>query len=693
MPKDKAEFTMWRSQQKQDHGDNWNMRYLQPYTHGLNIGNLKIARISGEEYVGLWWYKVDKYAENAWMGRRHEQPSWMIDMSRRINAVLRHSVGCMVDKKGHRGLPCDEAGWVNVERFLKYDEIWQDGNTLEGTTQADYRIITERWNMFQKIIFTEYRITKRTRAQVLALTVTKGELMKEIHKTNDFTRKIKNDVLKIHEGDDDREVWLWPVAVRAPMAHSRNPGGVVVDNSKTSYLMNPSVGHTLEGGFHVTTFDCIARIFREGLRPGGGGDRINTFFVPFAPWDKRARTMLKYKWIESQDLVYIYLTYSCQVYSPRLPADGHIMVKETISFDSFDAAWFYDKNAQEYYRLLTAKGNEQMVLSVKDAKEIATIDRFDSLVDSITLDDTSPDYKEIRQLVTIKDKHRNYMPRLHPGIGEWHEAISLLALVYRPNKEGHRLCPACLFETPAVLSICTVCKGRLISHGVRKKTKVTVAGSEEPERRPQDDEVKDHVKQAWERVKVDLTQDDDEEPVPDVEEKDVQMDEPTDENAYPTDNGYGDPTDDDDIQNDEEKPRDPDQDEEMPDADRQEDEWDEEIPDDEVNIKRFKVGEVRNAANYPAWMTRIKFGSKVLPLEPCLIGDAQPELIKIFLLQMGVNLFQMSKSYHRNFCGDIETAWKQFQSNNQIRILILLKLYSGVGVEALPNTFFSWSFN
>ena len=29
------------------------------------------------------------------------------------------------------------------------------------------------------------------------------------------------------------------------MAHSRTPGGVQIDDSKTSYLMNPGVGYTL----------------------------------------------------------------------------------------------------------------------------------------------------------------------------------------------------------------------------------------------------------------------------------------------------------------------------------------------------------------------------------------------------------------------------------------------------------------
>ena len=67
-------------------------------------------------------------------------------------------------------------------------------------------------------------------------------------------------------------------------------------------------------------------------------------------------------------------------------------------------------------------------------------------------------------------------------------------------------------------------------------------------------------------------------------------------------------------------------------------------------------------------MNRIDFGSKVLPVEPCMIGDAQPELIKILLLQMGMNLLKMYKQFHRNFCGTFETAWQHFQMNQQFRL-------------------------
>ena len=347
-PKDHEEYLKWIKQEREQRGDNWNFRYIQPFTYGHDIGTLQMARINGEEYLGYGWCGVHRFAENEWMGKKWETPQWMVELSKRFNAALRHSVGCVKDKRGHRGLPCDEAGWVNVEVILKYGNIWRDGHTLAGTTHANYKIIVERWDTFQKVIFTEYKQTKRLRAQVLGLKVTKGELERIIQRYDDaFTRRLDKQMLRLEIGTADREIWLWPVAIRAPMAHSRIQGGVYIEDGKTSYQMNPGVGYTLGGGFHCTTFDCVAQIFREGLRPGGGG-RINTFFVPFAPWDVRSRTVLRFRKIDQTDLVYIYMTYeSISKFSPRVSADGHILIQQTIPFDSFDAVWFYDWKGEE----------------------------------------------------------------------------------------------------------------------------------------------------------------------------------------------------------------------------------------------------------------------------------------------------------------------------------------------------------
>ena len=88
---------------------------------------------------------------------------------------------------------------------------------------------------------------------------------------------------------------------------------------------------------------------------------------------------------------------------------------------------------------------------------------------------------------------------------------------------------------------------------------------------------------------------------------------------------------------------------------------DEEKEDGEINIEEYEAGEAHDAViEYPKWLKRVGFGSKVLPIEPCTIGDAQPELIKILLLQIGLHIVRIYRLFQRNFCGDIETAWQHF---------------------------------
>ena len=88
-----------------------------------------------------------------------------------------------------------------------------------------------------------------------------------------------------------------------------------------------------------------------------------------------------------------------------------------------------------------------------------------------------------------------------------------------------------------------------------------------------------------------------------------------------------------------------------------------------IDIGEYHAGEARNAnVAYPAWMKRVEFGSKVLPSEPCQIGDAQPDLIKILLLQIGNNILRIYRHFQRNFCDDIECGWQQFQRNPSYRL-------------------------
>ena len=129
------------------------------------------------------------------------------------------------DNRNHRGLPCDEAGWVNVESILKYDNIWRDKHTLAGTTRVNYPVLVERWNNFQRVIFTEYKQTKRIRAQVLGLKVTKGELEYIMDNFDDgLTKRLERRTLRLEIGTADREIWLWPVCNPSPYGAFESPG-------------------------------------------------------------------------------------------------------------------------------------------------------------------------------------------------------------------------------------------------------------------------------------------------------------------------------------------------------------------------------------------------------------------------------------------------------------------------------------
>ena len=107
-------------------------------------------------------------------------------------------------------------------KHSRYDEIWQDQKKLLGTKVSDYDVIIRRRDLSQLIIFTEYKQTRRVRAQVLALKVTKEELEKIKDKKNKFTERIDRGALRLEIEKSDREICMWPVAVRAA-GHTKNP--------------------------------------------------------------------------------------------------------------------------------------------------------------------------------------------------------------------------------------------------------------------------------------------------------------------------------------------------------------------------------------------------------------------------------------------------------------------------------------
>jgi len=73
-PRSNDDFQKWIKRERDEHGNNWNFRYIQPFTYGVDIGTLRMARMCGEDYVGKGWCRVNSFAENEWMGRKWETP-------------------------------------------------------------------------------------------------------------------------------------------------------------------------------------------------------------------------------------------------------------------------------------------------------------------------------------------------------------------------------------------------------------------------------------------------------------------------------------------------------------------------------------------------------------------------------------------------------------------------------------------
>eukprot|EP00435_Cladocopium_sp_Y103_P073251 s103_g43.t1 len=589
--------------------------------------------IKGAEYAGNKRCEIPVFSNADWVPRRKRDiPACANQQSRRFNAILRHAIGVKYDDRGKPGLACDEGAWVDVDAFMRHDPAWIDDHRQRRLEKLEWKVVIERWNNFRKVIYYEFTAQNRVRAQVLALTATRGEIRKasqsDGQQEKEFCKPIDWRKLKLHVGNDDDVIYLWPVAVRVPMSHSKRPEGVRIDEWRLSYKINPGVAQILSGGFHRTKLDVFGRrIIEEGLKPGGDGDRGSTFFVPYAPWDSRSRNVVEYKFVPPTS-VYIYITSArlCE-YGARLSADGHILVQQVIPFSAFDAVW-YEESRGVYKRLMIKNGEAQMVLSVDNVKSVARIEKFERVMDE-TLQQNKKDMSEtVEKLMEIKIKHQSGNPTLFPGHPMWNEAVSLIALLYKPQKPSHRLCPSCLTETHDMMAICFTCNGKLISHGWRRKKTIPTGGEYSPEDDPDQDDVRDHVKEAWEDVKE---EEDLEEELPE-EDAELGQDEGEDVDM---EGANEDP----DVSN-------------VRFEERERDGVHEYLEQQKAESDQAKgaTSGVRDAQECPAWMRRVQFGSKVLPEEPCIVGDAQSELIHIVILMVANNLSVFLARHYGLFC-------------------------------------------
>jgi hypothetical protein len=82
---------------------------------------------------------------------------------------------------------------------------------------------------------------------------------------------------------------------------------------------------------------------------------------------------------------------------------------------------------------MITKGYEQLVLSVKGAKKIATVERFDNLIENVVPDESSPDGMNFESLLTSRRHTRatraGFSQRIKIGMMPSHCSHSHIAQV------------------------------------------------------------------------------------------------------------------------------------------------------------------------------------------------------------------------------------------------------------------------
>ena len=166
-------------------------------------------------------------------------------------------------------------------------------------------------------------------------------------------------------------------------------------------------------------------------------------------------------------------------------ASGQMVVNGNLPFSEVIAAW-YQSNNYDWERLLVDSGKFQFARSCQEPKEIATANTVlrvsRALLREIDIEDDIPFYDEF-----VKDieKLEKASGMLDPGSELRNSIVTFIAENYTPREAGHTICPACLTETPNILSICIRCHGSLVSWGEKSATQDESAAPGMPERERQ----------------------------------------------------------------------------------------------------------------------------------------------------------------------------------------------------------------
>ena len=152
-------------------------------------------------------------------------------------------------------------------------------------------------------------------------------------------------------------------------------------------------------------------------------------------------------------------------------ASGQMVVNGNIPFSEVTAAW-YQNNNYDWERLVVDSGKFQLVRSCQEPKEIATANTVlrvsKALLDDIDSGDNIPFYDKFVEDVA---KLESLSGALSPNSELRNDIVTFISENYTPGEAGHLICPACLTETPNILSICIRCHGTLVSWGEKKRQK------------------------------------------------------------------------------------------------------------------------------------------------------------------------------------------------------------------------------
>ena len=122
---------------------------------------------------------------------------------------------------------------------------------------------------------------------------------------------------------------------------------------------------------------------KHGLMPGGLGDRITTFMLPFGPWDNRSTRLVKRaRMFRGEKRICLYLGAGhLENFNCRLTTDGNIVTQMIVPFECVDAVWLeLTSSPSRWIRLLVRSEQLHVISPIEDCNSMASLPKGKSLL-------------------------------------------------------------------------------------------------------------------------------------------------------------------------------------------------------------------------------------------------------------------------------------------------------------------------